>query len=77
MSPDTSLPPSYRSLGPLLVLRRSLGRQLFGLFLAFIGFSIIDWAIDPHTVPTSGVIYGAVGVFVLCNGLYVGGVRIR
>ncbi|GKZ12997.1 hypothetical protein [Haladaptatus sp. T7] len=77
MSPDTPASPSSRSFGPLLVLRRSLGRHLFGLFLAFIGFSIIDWAIDPHTVPTSGVIYGAIGVFVLCNGLYVGGVRIR
>ena len=77
MSSDTSPSRSRRLFGPVHVLPRSLSRQLFGLLLVFIAVEIIDWAIDPHTVPASTALYGAIGLFILGNGLYVGGVRIR
>jgi NhaP-type Na+/H+ or K+/H+ antiporter len=74
-SRDTTPTRSARDFGPIQILDATLGRQLLGLALAFVGVQLISWAVDGHAALSSAVVYTAVGTFVLCNGLYVGGVR--
>ncbi|WP_049969721.1 hypothetical protein [Haladaptatus cibarius] len=75
MSSDNA--PARHIFGHIHVVSTSVLGQLLGLVLAFVAFSIIDWAIDPLTTSTGTVLYGTIGVFILCNGLYVGGLRVR
>lgn len=65
------------TLGPIRLIYTSPGRQLLGLVLLFIGYSIISWAADPATVARSAIVFTAVGGFVSLNGLYLGGFRPR
>lgn len=66
-----------RAVGPVEIRPRSVTRQLCGFVLAFVGYSIVDWAASPATPLVPTVLYTALGTFVVCNGLYVGGVRFR
>ncbi len=73
--PSTTRSP--REFGPIQIISMTLSWQLLGYVLAVIGISIISWAVDENTVPSSTIIYTALGAFVILNGLYLGGVRLR
>jgi membrane protein required for beta-lactamase induction len=78
MSPtdsDTRFPRKY---GPVQIISTSLGRQLLGFVLAFIGISLISWVVG-ESLPglSSTVFHTAIGTFAIFNGLYLGGVRFR
>ena len=65
-----------RAVGPVRVVPASLGRQLLGLALAFVGVQLVAWAATAAgPAPLLG--YAAVGSFAVLNGLYLGGVRLR
>ena len=76
-SGDSVTAHSPRKLGPIQIISTPLSRQLLGFILAFIGIQLISWAVDGNTVLFSTMVYTAVGVFVILNGLYLGGVRPR
>jgi len=76
-STDANSAESPRSFGPIRILETSLVRQLLGLALALLGVQIFGWVIDTRPSLWYGVAHAAVGTFVVCNGLYLGGVRLR
>lgn len=74
-STDSTARPD-RTFGPIRIVGTSLGCQLFGLVLAFVGLQVVSWAFWSLSL-SSTVLYTAVGAFVVFNGLYLGGVRFR
>ena len=67
----------FRKFGPIQLTSTSLSRQLLGFVFAFVGIQLISWAISETTVFSSTIIYTTIGAFVILNGLYLGGMRLR
>jgi len=79
MMPPTDLtaPHSFRAFGPFQIISTSLIRQVLGLVLVVIGLQVVSWPLYTEPVLSSAVFHIAIGVFVIFNGLYLGGVRFR
>lgn len=65
-----------RSFGPIRIAPASVGRQLLGVILVFIGFGVSFPAVYSIS-STAMILYGALGGIFFLSGLYLSGVRVR